>query len=63
VDEQWLPAVPENFPGFISMPTRWGFTGREAPQPQEVVQHFLRKKLPQTYKRERGAANPIRYTF
>ncbi len=61
VADQWLPAVPENFPGFNSMPTRWGFVGHEAPQ--EVVQHYLRKKLPQVYKRERGAANPIRYTY
>lgn len=61
IAERWLPATAENFPGFESMPGRWGFVGRNAPP--DVASAYLRHKLPADMQRARGAANPIRYTY
>jgi hypothetical protein len=53
----WLPARPENFPGFpLTDPERFGFVAGEAPE--EVKALYLQKRLPA---QSRGAANPIRY--
>lgn len=53
VAEEWLPATPENFPGFpLTDPERFGFHVREAPD--EVKAIYLQKRVP----RQR---HPIRY--
>ncbi len=57
VPEEWLPATPENFPGFpLTDPERFGFRAREAPD--EVKAIYLQKRVP---RQRPGAANPIRY--
>ncbi|MEM9186644.1 MAG: hypothetical protein AAGB00_09140 [Planctomycetota bacterium] len=60
VADEWLPATAENFPGREPMPGRYGFVGSEAPQGVRRV--YLRKSLPDRY-RKRGASNPIKYTY
>jgi uncharacterized protein len=57
IAEDWLPATPENFPGFpLTDPERFGFLGREAPEDVKAV--CLQKRVPP---QKQGAANPIRY--
>jgi uncharacterized protein len=57
IAENWLPATPENFPGFPLVDReRFGFVAREAPE--EVKAMYLQKRVPP---QQRGAANPIRY--
>jgi uncharacterized protein len=57
IAEDWLPATPENFPGFpVTDPERFGF--RAAAAPNEVQTMYLHKRVPP---QQRGAANPIRY--
>jgi len=56
----WLPAEQKHFPGRESIPGRFGFIGNEAPK--EIQKKYLRKRLPEKY-RKRGASNPIKYTF
>ncbi len=55
VADEWLPATPENFPGFpqAADPERFGFRGHEAPD--EVKAMYLQRRVPRGY----GAA--IRY--
>jgi uncharacterized protein len=61
VADKWLPATPDNFPGFPeSGPRRWGFVGRRSPESVEKL--YLRHRLPESMRR-RGTANPIRYVF
>ena len=56
----WLKATRENFPGLESndRPGRWGFVGE--PAESEVWNHYVRKRVPQRYRR-RGAQAPVRY--
>jgi|SRR5271165_1970231 len=57
IAEEWLPATPENFPGFpLTDPQRFGFRAREAPK--DVKAMYFQKRVPP---QKRGAANPIRY--
>jgi hypothetical protein len=60
VAEDWLPAIPKNFPGFRAPATagRFGFRGREAPQ--DIRDMYVGKRVPPVSK---GAANPIRYGY
>lgn len=60
VPERWLDATAENFPGREDRPGRIGFEGHVAPP--EIRQLYVRKRIPDEYRR-RGAANPIRYTW
>ncbi len=58
VAEEWLKATPENFPGKIARPRRWGFNGHEAPE--DIKKIYMRTRIPDDmYKK--GAANPIKY--
>jgi uncharacterized protein len=57
VADEWLPATPENFPGFPQIdPERFGFRGHEAPE--DVRAMYIQKRVPPS---RPGAANPIRY--
>jgi len=57
IANDWLPATPENFPGFpLTDPKRLGFIAGEAPH--EVRAMYLHKRVPP---QQRGAAFPIRY--
>ena len=60
VADEWLEATSANFPGKESIPGRYGFVGREAPE--ALASLYLRKRVPDEF-RKRGAANPIRYTW
>jgi hypothetical protein len=60
VVEKWLPATSENFPGFITAENRWGFLGINAPK--EIQDLYLNKRVDDKY-RQRGAANPIKYSW
>lgn len=57
VADEWLPATPENFPGFRQAdPERFGFHGHEAPENAKAM--YIQKRVPPS---RPGAANPIRY--
>jgi hypothetical protein len=57
VADEWLPATPENFPGFPAIgEARYGFRGREAPD--DICRHYEQKRIPP---QAQGAQNPIRY--
>jgi len=57
VADEWLPATPENFPGFPQAdPERFGFRGHAAPE--DVKAMYIQKRVPPS---RPGAANPIRY--
>jgi len=61
--EDWLEALPENFPGTPAerlVAGRWGFNGRQASK--DISDFYLRRRLPESM-RKRGAAFPIKYTF
>jgi hypothetical protein len=61
VADEWLEAVPVNFPGRPdAMPGRYGFVGGEAPD--QLKKLYLGKRVPDEY-RKKGAANPIKYTW
>lgn len=60
VADQWLEATPENFPGTLARPGRWGFIGHEASE--DITKLYLRRRLPDSM-RKRGAANPVRYVL
>lgn len=64
VADRWMEASAENFPGRWAendgLSGRYGFVGR--PAPAEIEQHYVRKRVPDSYRR-RGAANPIKYTW
>jgi hypothetical protein len=48
VADAWLPATPENFPGFPQAdPQRFGFRGHEAPE--DVKAMYLHKRVPRSY--------------
>jgi uncharacterized protein len=54
---EWLPATPENFPGFPETdPARFGFRGHDAPEDVKAI--YIQKRVPPS---RPGAANPIRY--
>lgn len=61
IAEEWLEATPENFPGREAVEGRYGFVGREAPI--ELQQLYVGKRLKDELRRQRGASNPIRYTW
>lgn len=57
--DDWFPATAENFPLLApseGWPGRFGFVGSKAPT--GIRAKYIRKRMP---RRERGAANPIRY--
>jgi hypothetical protein len=59
VAEQWMKAIPENFPGRPNMnpnSKRWGFVGRLADK--EIHELYCGKFVPPA---PRGAISPIRY--
>ncbi|MBI3669442.1 MAG: hypothetical protein HY237_06665 [Acidobacteria bacterium] len=59
VADEWLPATPENFPGFPPLsPDRkkFGFRGHEAPE--DVKAMYIQKRVPPT---KRGEAGVIHY--
>lgn len=57
VADEWLPATPENFPGFPQTdPGRFGFRGHEAPELAQSL--YIQRRAPTP---KQGAANPIRY--
>ena len=57
IADEWLPATPENFPGFPQAdPERFGFRGHAAPE--DVNAMYIQKRVPPS---KPGAANPIRY--
>jgi len=57
VADEWLPATPENFPGFPSTNVgRYGLRGHEAPD--SIKRLYLQKRVPPM---PRGAQNPIHY--
>lgn len=61
VAKKWLRANQENFPGFTTNNSkRFGFIGEEAND--EIQQLYMRKKIPKKF-REKGASNPIKYSF
>lgn len=60
VADDWLEAVPANFPGRQEMPGRLGFVGREASD--DIQRLYIGKRVPDEY-RKQGAANPIKYTW
>jgi hypothetical protein len=60
IANQWLPATIENFPGKETIEGRYGFIGVEAPV--KVSKLYIGKRVPDKY-RQRGASNPIRYTW
>ena len=60
VADKWLEATKENFPDREPMPKRYAFEG--TPAPEELVQKYVGKRVPDSY-RKRGAANPIKYTW
>src|SRR5260221_2593738 len=48
VADAWLPATPENFPGFPQADLqRFGFRGHEAPEDVKAV--YLHKRVPRSY--------------
>lgn len=56
----WLEATSENFPGKETMNGRYGFIGSESSL--DDYREYIGKRVPKEY-RERGAANPIKYTW
>ena len=60
VAEEWLPATSENFPGREPVPNRYGFVGKDAPNP--IWKMYVGKRIPDEY-RKAGAANPIKYSY
>ena len=60
IAEKWLPATPENFPGYEPIPGRYGFIGTEAPD--RIRKMYVGKRIPDKY-RKKGASNPIKYTY
>lgn len=60
IPEEWLPATSLNFPGREDVEGRFGFVGHEAPT--EIKDLYVGKRVPDEY-RQRGAANPIKYTW
>lgn len=56
--DNWFKSSSKHFEGFPSAPGRWGFVGAAAPE--DVVRLYVHKRTP---KREKGAANPVRYFF
>lgn len=61
VAHEWKEASLANFPEFHEdRSERMAFVGAEAPA--EVRELYLRKRVPEAY-RKKGAANPIRYGF
>lgn len=62
VAERWLPATPENFPGFPEAESgRYGFEGTEAPA--DLKRRYIDKRLPEKFRSKPGAANPVRYSY
>jgi len=60
IAENWLEAVPKNFPGREAVESRYGFVGYEASI--EIQQLYIGKRTPDKF-RKRGASNPIKYTW
>jgi hypothetical protein len=64
--EEWLPAIPENFPTFVAADDnrkgpregRYGFRGIRAPE--DIERMYVGRRLPEGLQK-RGAANPVRY--
>ncbi len=61
IPTEWKEATLVNFPEFHEdIPGRYGFIGREADNP--IKELYLGKRVPDKY-RQKGAANPIKYSF
>ena len=60
IPKKWMQATAQNFPGRGDEPDRRGFEGVEAGQ--ELASLYVDKRVPDKY-RQRGASNPIRYTW
>ena len=60
IADDWLNATPANFPGREESPGRLGFVGHEAGA--DIRNLYVGKRVPDEY-RNRGASNPIRYTW
>jgi hypothetical protein len=60
IAENWLEAIPENFPGRENVEGRYGFVGRKAPA--ELEKLYIDKRIPDKF-RKKGASNPIKYTW
>jgi len=56
---EWLPGTKANFPWLPSdIPERFGFVGEPAEQAVAIL--YVRKRVPDVYRRK-GAANPLRF--
>ncbi|VAW43950.1 hypothetical protein MNBD_GAMMA02-1439 [hydrothermal vent metagenome] len=57
---EWLEATTDNFPGRETINGRYGFVGKHAPD--EIKEYYIGAKTSEKY-RQRGASNPIKYTY
>jgi hypothetical protein len=60
IPSEWLPAVPEYFPGREPILGRVGFIGEDADE--SIRKLYVGKRVPDEY-RKRGSANPIKYSY
>lgn len=60
IPSQWLPALPEHFPGREPIVGRVGFVGHDADE--SIKKLYVGKRIPDEY-RKQGAANPIKYSY
>lgn len=61
--DEWLEATKENFPELLEDRIgRFGFHGKALENDHAVKKQYLRKRLPEEY-RKRGASNPVKYSF
>jgi uncharacterized protein len=61
-DLQWMPGTTANFPKIDKdYPTRWGFSGHEAPG--NVRDLYLGKRPPSPDPGRAKSQNPVRYTY
>ncbi|MBT5517608.1 MAG: hypothetical protein HOK33_01550 [Rhodobiaceae bacterium] len=63
IPEEWLEATPKNFPNLTEkrLKGRHGFVGKEAPD--EIVKKYRMKRMPDEFKRRKGMASPILYSY
>ena len=60
IASEWLKATKENFKNFPEAdPKRYGFKGFRAPK--EILDIYIRKRLPKEKQRKKGMSNPIQY--
>lgn len=62
IADEWKEATIDNFPKFeLDVPERMAFSGKEASD--DIKELYIGKKLPDKYRHQKGASNPIRYSF